>query len=248
MKLKILLLSLILALGFTSPSQATENYIFDIKGQHAFIQFKIKHMGFSWLIGNFNTFTGSFTYDKANPENNSVTAEIEVASIDSNHALRDKHLRSDGYFDVAQFPKATFSSTSYEEKGDGKGVLTGNFALRGITKEIVFDITQVGAGPDPWGGFRRGFYGTTTLHLSDYNMKKSLGPAAEDPADLRQRQGADQDQPGGHRDDRELHALQRQRQGGAADVEQGAAARAKEAVVVGGYDVGIVVHREDVQA
>lgn len=180
MKLKTLLLSLILALGFTMPLQAAENYVFDIKGQHAFIQFKIKHLGYSWLIGNFNTFTGSFTYDKANPENNSVTAEIEVGSVDSNHALRDKHLRSDDFFDVAKFPTASFASISYEDKGGGKGVLTGNFTLRGITKEIAFDVTQVGAGPDPWGGFRRGFYGSTTLHLSDYNMKKSLGPAAED--------------------------------------------------------------------
>jgi polyisoprenoid-binding protein YceI len=180
MKLKHLLTAIIISLGFATPAQATENYVFDIKGQHAFIQFKIKHLGYSWLIGNFNTFTGSFTYDEANPENNSVTAEIEVGSIDSNHAERDKHLRSADFFDVAKFPKATFTSTSYEDKGDGKGVLTGNFTLRGITKEIAFDVTQVGAGPDPWGGFRRGFYGSATLHLSDYNMKKSLGPAAED--------------------------------------------------------------------
>jgi len=180
MKMKTLFLSLILALGFAMPSHATENYVFDIKGQHAFIQFKIKHLGYSWLIGNFNTFTGSFTYDEANPANNSVTTKIDVASVDSNHAERDKHLRGADFFDVTQFPTATFTSTSYENKGDGKGVLKGSFTLRGITKEIAFDVTQVGAGKDPWGGFRRGFFGTTTLHLSDYNMKKSLGPAAED--------------------------------------------------------------------
>ena len=180
MNIKYLLTAIIISLGFATPAQAAENYAFDIKGQHAFIQFKIKHLGYSWLIGNFNTFNGSFTYDEANPANNSVTTEIDVASVDSNHAERDKHLRSDDFFDVAQFPTATFTSTSYEDKGDGKGVLKGNFTLRGVSKEITFDVTQVGAGPDPWGGFRRGFFGTTTLHLSDYNMKKSLGPAAED--------------------------------------------------------------------
>ena len=53
--------------------------------------------------------------------------------------------------------------------------------MRGVTKDIQIDVSQVGVGPDPWGGFRRGFFGTTTLHLSDYKMKKaaSLGPAAE---------------------------------------------------------------------
>jgi len=179
MKLKYLLTSLILALGITTSAQAIENYAFDIKGQHAFIQFKVKHLGYSWLIGNFNTFTGSYTYDEKNPANNSVTAEIDVASVDSNHALRDKHLRSDDFFDVAKFPKASFTSTSFEDKGNGTAVLKGKFTLRGVTKEIAFDVNQIGAGKDPWGGFRRGFSGTTTLHLSDYNMKKSLGPAAE---------------------------------------------------------------------
>lgn len=181
MKMKHLLASLILALGITTAAQATENYAFDIKGQHAFIQFKVKHLGYSWLIGNFNTFNGSYTYDEANPAKNSVNVEIDVASVDSNHAERDKHLRSADFFDVAKFPKATFTSTGFEDKGNGTAVLTGNFTLRGITKEISFDIKQVGAGSDPWGGFRRGFEGGTTLHLSDYNMLKGgmLGPVAE---------------------------------------------------------------------
>jgi len=181
MKLKHLLLSMILALGFTSSAQAAENYVFDIKGQHAFIQFKVKHLGYSWLIGNFNTFNGSYTFDASNPANNSVSVDIDVASLDSNHAERDKHLRSADFFDVSHYPKASFVSTSFEDRGDGTALLKGKFTLRGITKEIVFDIKQVGAGKDPWGGFRRGFEGTTTLHLSDYNMLKSgmLGAAAE---------------------------------------------------------------------
>lgn len=180
MKLK-LFAPLLLTLAFALPAQASENYIFDIKGQHAFIQFKIKHLGYSWLVGGFNNFNGSFTYDEANPANNSVTADIDIASIDSNHAERDKHLRGADFFDAANFPKATFASTSYKDRGDGKGILKGNFTLRGITKEVVFNTTQIGAGSDPWGGFRRGFSGRATLNLSDYNMAKAgmLGSAAE---------------------------------------------------------------------
>jgi len=168
-------------MAFALPAQAAENYAFDIKGQHAFIQFKVKHLGYSWLIGNFNTFNGAYVYDQAHPEKSSVSVEINVASVDSNHAERDKHLRSADFFDVAQFPKASFTSTSFEDKGNGKGVLKGTFTLHGVTKNITFDISQVGAGKDPWGGFRRGFEGKTTLHLSDYNMLKSsmLGAVAE---------------------------------------------------------------------
>jgi len=176
-----LLLTLTLTLTLALPAQAAESYVIDTKGQHAFIQFKIKHLGYSWLIGHFNSFSGSFSYDEANPANNSVQVEIDVDSLFSNHAERDKHLRSPDFFDIANFPKASFVSSGYEDKGDGKGVLTGTLSLRGVTKQISIEVSQIGAGNDPWGGYRRGFEGSTTLHLSDYNMVKGsmLGPVAE---------------------------------------------------------------------
>ncbi|MFQ5356351.1 MAG: YceI family protein [Mariprofundaceae bacterium] len=181
MKTRLWVATLLITLGAAMPLQAAENYVFDIEGQHAFIQFKVKHLGYSWLIGNFKTFTGSFTFDKNKQENNSVKVEIDVASIDSNHAERDKHLRSADFFDVAKFPKANFVSTSYEDKGFGKGVLKGTLTLHGVSKEVSIDLKQIGTGLDPWGGYRRGFEGSTTLHLSDYKMKKAtmLGPSAD---------------------------------------------------------------------
>jgi len=181
MKLKQLLAALLLTMAIALPAQAEENYIIDTKGQHAFIQFKIKHLGYSWLIGDFNKFSGAFSYDEANPANNSIHVDIDVASLFTNHAERDKHLRSPDFFDVAKFPTASFVSTGYQDKGNGEGVLTGKLTLRGITKDIAIDVDQIGAGNDPWGGYRRGFEGSTTLHLSDYNMVKGpmLGPVAE---------------------------------------------------------------------
>ena len=176
------LFSLVLMLGLsTTGAQAAEHYVIDTKGMHAFITFRIQHLGYSWLEGRFNRFSGDFDYDEANPANNRVSVEIDVASIDSNHAERDKHLRSERFFDVKKFPKATFVSTGWEDHGNGKATLKGKFTLRGVTKEISIDVSQVGAGKDPWGGYRRGFVGTTTLHLSDYKMKEGhiLGPVAE---------------------------------------------------------------------
>jgi polyisoprenoid-binding protein YceI len=181
-KIKPLLTAFAVALAIQLPAHAAEEtYDFDIKGQHAFIQFKVKHLGYSWLIGRFNTFNGSYTVDDSHPEKSHVNVEIDVASLDSNHAERDKHLRSADFFDVATYPKATFVSTNYEDKGFGKGVLTGNLTLRGTTQKITIPVTQIGKGLDPWGGFRRGFEGATTLSLSDYNMKKALmlGPSAD---------------------------------------------------------------------
>lgn len=174
-------LALMMAIGVAVQAQAAEEYAIDKKGQHAFIQFKIKHLGYSWMLGGFNDFDGSFSYDEKNPANNKAQVVIQTASIDTNHAERDKHLRSADFFDVDHYPTATFTSTGYEDKGHGKGVLKGKLSLHGVTKNIAIDVDQIGTGPDPWGNYRRGFQGTTTLHLSDYKFLKGgmLGAPAE---------------------------------------------------------------------
>lgn len=174
-------LALMMALGVAVQAQATEEYAIDKKGQHAFIQFKIKHLGYSWMLGGFNDFDGSFSYDEKDPANNKAQVVIQTASIDTNHAERDKHLRSADFFDVDHYPTATFTSTGYEDKGHGKGVLKGKLSLHGVTKTIAIDVDQIGTGPDPWGNYRRGFQGTTTLQLSDYKFLKGgmLGAPAE---------------------------------------------------------------------
>ncbi len=180
---KTTLIFLLLASSLAATAQAAvQHYVIDTKGMHAFITFRIKHLGFSWLEGRFNRFSGRFDYDPQDPSNNRVKVEIDLASLDTNHAERDKHLRSARFFDVKRYPKATFVSTGWEPLGDGRARLKGRFTLRGVSKEIVIDVHQVGTGKDPWGGYRRGFEGTTTLHLSDYRMKEGhiLGPAAEE--------------------------------------------------------------------
>ncbi len=180
---KTTLTFLLLASSLAATAQAAvQHYVIDTRGMHAFITFRIKHLGFSWLEGRFNRFSGRFDYDPQDPSNNRVKVEIDLTSLDTNHAERDKHLRSARFFDVKRFPKATFVSTGWEPLGEGRARLKGRFTLRGVTREIVIDVHQVGTGKDPWGGYRRGFEGTTTLHLSDYQMKEGhiLGPAAEE--------------------------------------------------------------------
>lgn len=179
--MKKLVVPVLLAGLLSLPVQASEHYVIDTSKHHAFITFKIKHLGYSWLLGRFDDFSGSFDYDEANPSANKVDISIDMNSIDTNHAERDKHLRSDDFFDVEKYPNATFTTTSFTADGDGKATLKGTLTLHGVKKDITIDVDQIGTGPDPWGGYRRGFEGTTTLHLSDYDMKKAkiLGPAAE---------------------------------------------------------------------
>lgn len=155
-----------------------DRYEIDTKGAHAFVQFRIQHLGYSWLYGRFNEFSGSFTYDENKPEASEVKVVIKTASLDSNHAERDKHLRDDDFLDVKKYPEATFVSTSYEPQADDRGTLTGDLTLHGVTRPIAIDVEQIGAGPDPWGGFRRGFQGATTLKLKDFGIDYDLGPAS----------------------------------------------------------------------
>lgn len=157
-------------------AQAAE-YKFDIEGQHAFIEWRIQHLGYSWLYGRFNDFEGHFEYEDGAIEDASVEVTIDMASLDSNHAERDKHLREADFFHVKEYPEATFKSTGIESTDDGF-VITGDLTMRGVTKEIEIDAKKIGEGDDPWGGYRAGFHGTTTLTLKDFGIDYDLGPAA----------------------------------------------------------------------
>ena len=174
---------LLLALGMTAaatlaPLSQAATYDIDTKGAHAFVQFKIKHLGYSWLLGRFNTFDGQFEYDASAPEKSSIAVEIETASIDSNHAERDKHLKGSDFLNVSKFPTSSFKSTGFKSTGEGEGIISGDFTLHGVTKNISFPVTLVGEVKDPWGGYRAGFEGKTTLKLSDYGITYNLGPAS----------------------------------------------------------------------
>lgn len=157
---------------------APEKYIIDTKGAHAFIQFKIQHLGYSWLYGRFDEFDGSLMIDEENPENSSVKVTVKTASLNSNHAERDKHLRGDDFLHVEKYPTAEFVSTSVKKTGEKTGLITGNMTLHGVTKQIEIPVTYVGGGKDPWGGYRHGFSGTTTLKLKDFGIDYDLGPAS----------------------------------------------------------------------
>ncbi len=175
---KLLLSAALLGLVGTAPVHAAD-YVIDTKGAHAYIHFKVQHLGYSWLGGRFNDFGGEFSYDESNPSAASIVVNIDPASIDSNHAERDKHLRGDDFLNVKKYPEAKFVSTSFEQNGDEKATLTGDFTLHGVTKPLTIDVEHIGAGPDPWGGNRRGFHGTTEFKLADHGIDYDLGPASQ---------------------------------------------------------------------
>jgi polyisoprenoid-binding protein YceI len=174
----------LIALGFTallslSGGLHAAEYKIDTAGAHAFVQFKIKHLGYSWLYGRFNDFEGRFNYDPDKPDASSVNVTIKTASIDSNHAERDKHLRDKDFLAVDKYPTAIFKSTSFKAFGDGKAEMKGTLTLRGVTKPVTIAVTEIGGGKDPWGGVRHGFHGTTEIALKDFGIDFDLGPASQ---------------------------------------------------------------------
>ncbi|MDH1339562.1 YceI family protein [Ectopseudomonas oleovorans] len=177
--LKNALAALVLGSALIGGQAMAADYAIDKQGQHAFVNFKISHLGYSWLYGTFKDFDGTFSYDAANPEASKVNVTLKTASVDTNHAERDKHLRSADFLNVSKHDTATFESTSVKSTGEGTADVTGNLTLNGVTKPVVIAAKFIGEGQDPWGGYRAGFEGTTTLKLKDFDIAMDLGPASE---------------------------------------------------------------------
>ncbi|PHM55156.1 YceI family protein [Xenorhabdus sp. KK7.4] len=162
-----------------ASSAIASNYKIDTAGQHAFIEFRIQHLGMSWVYGNFKKFDGDFTFDSQNPTADKVSVIIKTDSIDTNHAERDKHLRSPDFLNTAKYPEAKFTSTKVEKVGEQYKVI-GELTLNGVTKPVTLQTKLMGEGKDPWGGYRAGFEANGKIKLKDFNIKTDLGPKSQE--------------------------------------------------------------------
>jgi polyisoprenoid-binding protein YceI len=109
---------------------------FTIDPSHSFVRFKIQHLGYSWMWGGFNDLKGDFSYDSANLGSTRIDLTIQTASVDTNHAERDKHLRSGDFLDVQKYPRATFTATKFTPEGTG-GTLEGELTLRSVASRSM---------------------------------------------------------------------------------------------------------------
>lgn len=176
--MKKVVLSVGLAAAMVMPFTASAaDYAIDTSGAHASINFKISHLGYSFIKGRFNNFSGNFSYDENNVAASKVDVTVDTTSLDTNHAERDKHIRSADFIYASKFPQARFVSSKVTDMGDGKLSIAGDLTLHGKTHPIVIDADLIGEGQDPWGGYRAGFTGTTRLELSDFDISV-MGPAS----------------------------------------------------------------------
>jgi polyisoprenoid-binding protein YceI len=173
------LIAAIIASSLMLPIAASAaDYVIDTQGAHASIQFTVSHLGYGFVVGRFNEFSGDFSFDANKLADAKVNVNINTNSVDSNHAERDKHLRSEDFLNTSKFPEASFTSTSVVDKGNNQFVINGDFTLNGVTKPLAIDAVAIGEGKDPWGGFRAGFSGNTTFAMKDVGVKMDLGPAS----------------------------------------------------------------------
>lgn len=178
--LKKTLAALAIGSALLSAGQAmAADYVVDKEGQHAFVDFKISHLGYSYITGTFKDIDGKFSFDAAKPEDSKIEFNVNTASVFTNHAERDKHIASADFLNASKFGKATFVSTSVKSTGKNTADVTGDLTLLGVTKPVVVKATFLGEGKDPWGGYRAGFEGTTTIKRSDFGKQKDLGPASD---------------------------------------------------------------------
>ena len=138
---------------------------------HSRVEFAVKHLVVTTVKGYFRDFDATAYLDEAKPENSSVTASIDVASIDTNLADRDAHLRSDDFFNAEQFPKITFESTRVEPAGEGRAKVYGDLTIRDVTKPVVLETEYEGQIDDPWGNRRAAFTASTEIRRSEFNVR-----------------------------------------------------------------------------
>ena len=164
LKLHIFVLCSIFLLG---PSALAATYKIDT--DHTTVSFKIRHI-LTNVQGHFKQFEGSFDYDPDKPDTWKTEATIQTASIDTNVAPRDKHLRSPDFFDADQFKTITFKSTGVTDVTPTNAKLNGLLTIHGVQKPVTLNLDILGVAKDPWGNTIASFTATTKVKRKDFGL------------------------------------------------------------------------------
>jgi polyisoprenoid-binding protein YceI len=135
---------------------------------HSEVSFVVKHMMVSKVRGRFDKFEGTIVTAE-DPLASSVTASVDLSSINTGQEQRDAHIRSADFFEVEKHPTMTFTSTGVSAHGDGF-LLDGDLTIKRVTRPVTFNLEVNGFGPDAYGGTRVGFSATTEINRHDYGV------------------------------------------------------------------------------
>ncbi len=144
-----------------------------IDATHSNVVFTVDHMVVSEVQGSFKLFDGKLNFSKPDMSDASIEFSIDINSINTDNDMRDKHLKSDDFFNAEKFPKATFKSKSITKVNDNTYKLVGYLTIRDITKEVHMDLKYGGEIKSPYGKMVRGFKGEFSVDRFEYNLKWS---------------------------------------------------------------------------
>ncbi|HMH20709.1 MAG TPA: YceI family protein [Puia sp.] len=151
-----------------APAQATTKWALD--KVHSNVLFSVSHLVVSDVEGSFKSYDGTMENSKADYSDAKINFSTDVSSVSTDNENRDKHLKSDDFFNAEKFPKMTFVSSSFQPLGDNKYKLTGNLTIRDVTRTVTFDV-KYGGSVNAMGGTHIGFKAKTTINRFDYNLK-----------------------------------------------------------------------------
>ncbi len=166
---------LAVAASLLATAAVAEPVAYDVDMPHASLSFNYNHLGYSTTNGRFGSWSPTLIIDEANPANSKVDVEIDINSLDTFWEARDKHLKSADFFDVAQFPSATFKSTKVKQVGEKKLEVTGDLTIHGVTKPAVLEVVVNQLGEHPHAKKKAvGLDASATIRRSDFGMAMAV--------------------------------------------------------------------------
>lgn len=147
-----------------------ETKIWNIDNTHSSIGFKIKHMMFTNVRGNFTDYQATINLVHDNLEESTLQFEAKTDSIDTNNTDRDNHLKSADFFDAAQYPTVSFISTKIEKKGEAHYTIEGTLTMHGVSKTVKLNAEYSGIIQDPWGNAKIALALNGKVNRKDWNL------------------------------------------------------------------------------
>jgi polyisoprenoid-binding protein YceI len=167
MKRTAMILFLTALLGSAALSQT----VWTVDNAHSKMKFTVTHLVIAEVDGLFRIYSGTVTAVKPDFSEATVEFTVDINSISTDNDMRDKHLKSDDFFNAEKYPQATFKSTSWKKVDDKRFTLTGDLTIRDVTKPVTFDVAYMGSTKDGRGNEKAGFKATAVINRFDYNLK-----------------------------------------------------------------------------
>jgi len=167
--MKKIFITIVVTIFLATGTFAQTTWIID--RVHSNVKFSVSHLVISEVEGSFKVYSGIMQLNKPDFTDADVVFSVDVNSIDTDNEMRDKHLRSDDFFNAEQFPAMSFKNASWKKIDDQNYTLEGDLTIRNTTKRVTFDVRYGGTIKDPYGNVKAGFKASTVINRFDYGLK-----------------------------------------------------------------------------